>query len=85
MFTLTRWHAADVIVVWASAGQLLSAAVGMLAKDPTLSVVVLAGEGDTLIQAAVVNDTDDSWSGALIDVVRCAAEQISIVDGDRDG
>jgi hypothetical protein len=84
MFTLVRWHAADVIVVWASAGQLVSAAVGMLAKDPTLSVVLLAGQGDTLIQAAVVHGTDDSWSGTLIEAVRCPAERISTVDRDRD-
>jgi hypothetical protein len=84
MSTLVRWHTADVIVVWARAGQLVSAAVGMLAKHPSLSVVVLAGEGDTLIEARVVSDSDDFWSEALIEAVRHAAKRVSTLDRDRD-
>ena len=84
MSTLVRWHSVDVIVVWARAGQLISAAVGMLATHPSLSVVVLAGEGDTLIEARVVSDSDDFWSDALIEAVRHAAKRASTLDRDRD-
>jgi DNA-binding NarL/FixJ family response regulator len=84
MSTLVRWHTADVIVVWARAGPLVSAAVGMLAKHPSLSVVVLAGEGDTLIEARVVGGADDYWSEALTEAVRHAANRVSTVERDRD-
>jgi hypothetical protein len=84
MSTLVHWQRADVVVVWARADQLVSASVGILAKHPSLSLVVLAGEGDTLIEAHVVSSSDDSWSEALIDTVRRVAQHASVLDCDRD-
>src|SRR5215211_2938876 len=61
---LTRIDGADttdVIVIWAGAADLISTAVGILARHPSLSMVVLAGGGDTLVEARVVSDFDGAW------------------------
>jgi hypothetical protein len=84
MSRLVRWYRADVVVVWAQAGQFVGAAIGTLAKQPSLAVVVLAGEGDTLIEARVVGGPSDSWAKALIELVRQGAHRAAIPDGDRE-
>jgi hypothetical protein len=83
MSTLVRWHKADVIVVWAGVGHVVSAAIGMLPNYPTLSVVVLAGHGDALVEARVVGGSEDSWPEGLIEAVRRAADRVRSPNGDR--
>jgi hypothetical protein len=69
-----RADTTDVIVVWDRATELVSVAVGILAMHPLLSMVVLAGGGDTLVEAHVVGSSDGSWPEELIEAVRHAAE-----------
>jgi DNA-binding NarL/FixJ family response regulator len=76
-------HTTDVIVIWAQATDLVSAAVGILVKHPSLSVVVLAGNGDALVEARVISGSEHSWSGGLIEAVRRAAERGRSQNGDR--
>jgi hypothetical protein len=73
---------ADVIVIWAGAIDLVNTAVGILASHPSLSLVLLAGNGDTLVEASVVSGSDDSWPKGLIDAVRRAAERARSPNGE---
>ena len=76
-------HTTDVIVIWAEATDLIRAAVGILARHPALSMVVLAGGGDTLVEARVVSDLDRAWPEGLIEAVRRAAERVRFPNDDR--
>jgi hypothetical protein len=68
-------HPTDVILVWAQATKLVAAAVDVLAHYPKLGVILLAGEGDTFIQARIVSDSYDLWPTGLVESVRLAARQ----------
>ena len=78
-----RAHTTDVLVIWAQATDLISVAVGILARHPSLSMVVLAGGGDTLVEAHVVSDLDGAWPQGLIAAVRRAAEKVRSPNDDR--
>ena len=69
-----RADTTDVIVIWDRATDLVSVAVGILAMHPSLSMVVLAGGGDTLVEAHVVGSSEGFWPEGLIEAVRHAAE-----------
>ena len=66
-------HRPDVFVVWPPALDLVVAAVQLLSTYPQVSLVLLAGDGDVLIEARVRPDTYSSWTTGLIDAVRAAA------------
>jgi hypothetical protein len=78
-----RADTTDVIVIWDRASELVSVAVGILAMHPSLSMVVLAGGGDTLVEAHVVGSSNVFWPKGLIEAVRHAAEGARPVDEDR--
>jgi hypothetical protein len=68
MTGVLRHRSADVLIVWAKAPELVVAAVDTLSLFPHLRVVLLAGEGDTLVEArACVSYV--SWPQGLVDAV----------------
>jgi hypothetical protein len=72
---ILRRHPADVVVVWAARAELVTAAVDSLSRYPHLAVVLLAGGGDTLIEARVHDKAYDSWPSGFINAVRRAGRR----------
>jgi hypothetical protein len=66
-------HPADVVVVWAMSGRLLKSSIDLLAAQPQLGLVLLAGKGDRFVEARAATSSDKSWPAGLIEAVRGAA------------
>jgi hypothetical protein len=71
-------HPADVIVVWATAGELLKSAIDLLSAQPLLGLVLLTGRGDRFVEAQAAISVDKSWPAGLVEAVRHAARHEAI-------
>jgi hypothetical protein len=71
-------HPADVIVVWATAGELLKSVIDLLADQPLLGLVFLTAKGDRFVEAQAAISLDKSWPAGLVEAVRHAARHQAI-------